>query len=158
MVLPLMASRLLTVIPHALRHAHHADRASSDHEAGRCRCSADCPMYGSASLRVNSNYTRKLRDVPSHGRMVTIHLAARPFRCLNAACVRNTFAECLDDAGISTHRTKRLGDLQRHLGLALGGEAGTLLQSGLLCRCLRRWYPPGCTERCSSGRPLAPAA
>ena len=56
-----------------------------------------------------------------------IHVFARRFRCLNAACVRKTFAERLDDALVSARRTKRLGELQCHLGLALGGEAGTRL-------------------------------
>jgi hypothetical protein len=56
-----------------------------------------------------------------------IHVSARRFRCLNAACIRKTFAERLDAALVSARRTKRLGDLQRHLGLALGGEAGTRL-------------------------------
>jgi hypothetical protein len=55
---------------------------------------------------------------------VTIHVAARRFRCLNAACARKTFAERVDDAVVYARRTKRLGDLQRHLALALGGEAG----------------------------------
>jgi transposase len=41
--------------------------------------------------------------------------------------MRKTFAERLDDAVVFARRTKRLGDLQRYLGLALGGEAGTRL-------------------------------
>ena len=56
-----------------------------------------------------------------------IQLAARRFRCLNGACVRKTFAERLDDASVSARRTDRLGGLQRHLGLALGGEAGIVI-------------------------------
>jgi transposase len=48
-------------------------------------------------------------------------------RCLNVACRRKTFAERLDDAVVFGRRTKRLGDLQRYLGLALGGEAGCRL-------------------------------
>ena len=85
------------------------------------------PDMGSASWRVHSNYMRKLRDLPSHGRTVMIHVSARRFRCLNAACARKTFAERLEDALVYGRRTKRLGDLQRYLGLALGGEAGTRL-------------------------------
>jgi transposase len=49
---------------------------------------------------------------------------ARRFRCLNADCARQTFAERLDDAASRSRRTKRLGELQRYLALALGGEAG----------------------------------
>lgn len=54
-------------------------------------------------------------------------MSARRFRCLNVDCVRKTFAERLDDTLVCARRTKRLGNLQRHLGLALGGEAGTRL-------------------------------
>jgi transposase len=86
---------------------------------------ATCPVCGSTSRRLHSNYSRKLCDLPSHGQTVTIQLSARRLRCLNGACARKTFAERLDDAASSARRTNRLSDLQRHLGLALGGEAGT---------------------------------
>jgi hypothetical protein len=128
MVLRIVSSPLLSLIPRALRVLRVLSAA--DHvtvEAGPFRCMAACPSCGSVSWRVHSNYMRKLRDLPSHGRVVVIHLSARRFRCLNAACARKTFAERLDDAFVSARRTKRLGDLQHHLGLALGGEAGTRL-------------------------------
>jgi transposase len=128
MVLRLVSPPSLSFIPRALRVLRVLP--ITDHvtvEAGSCRCAAECPACGSASQRIHSNYTRKLRDLPSHGRTVIIHVAARRFRCLNAACDRKTFAERLDDALVSARRTKRLGDLQRYVGLALGGEAGTRL-------------------------------
>jgi transposase len=57
---------------------------------------------------------------------------ARRFRCLNAACARQTFAEPLADAARSfAQRTERLGQLQCKLGLALGGEAGARLAERL---------------------------
>ncbi len=127
MVLQLVSLPLLSFIPRALRVLRVLP--ITDHvsvEAGSRRCVAECPACGSASQRIHSNYTRKLRDLPSHGRTVMIHVAARRFRCLNAACARKTFAERLDDALVSARRTKRLGDLQRYLGLALGGELVTL--------------------------------
>jgi hypothetical protein len=37
-------------------------------------------------------------SLPSHGRVVMIHVSARLFRCFNVACVRKTFAERLDGA------------------------------------------------------------
>ena len=128
MVLRLVSPPSLSLIPRALCVLRVLP--ITDHvivEAEPCRCAAECPSCGSASRRIHSNYTRKLRDLPSYGRTVMIHVAARRFRCLNAACVRKTFAERLDDALVSARRTKRLGDLQRYLGLALGGEAGTRL-------------------------------
>ncbi len=61
-----------------------------------------------------------------------LHLRARRFRCLQPACPRVTFAERLADiAPPAARRTERLGDLQRHLGLAAGGEAGTRLAARL---------------------------
>ena len=96
-------------------------------EASSCLPVAECPSCGSSSQRLHSNYVRKLRDLPSHGQAVMIQLSARRFRCLNLACGRKTFAERLGDAVISARRTKRLNELQRHLGLALGGEAGSRL-------------------------------
>ena len=128
MVLRLVSSPLLSLIPRALRVLRVLPAA--DHvtiEAGPCRCIAECPTCGSASWRVHSNYLRKLRDLPSHGRTVMILVSARRFRCLNVACARKTFAERLEDALAYGRRTKRLGDLQRYLGLSLGGEAGTRL-------------------------------
>jgi transposase len=128
MVLRIVSSPLLSLIPPALRV--HRVLPATDHvtvEAGPSKCMAECPTCRSASRRLHSNYMRKLRDLPSHGRVVMIHVTARRFRCLNAACARKTFAERLDDALVFGRRTKRLGDLQRHLGLALGGEAGTRL-------------------------------
>ena len=65
------------------------------------------------------------------GQAVMIQLSARRFRYLNIACIRKTVAERLDDATMSACRTKRLGDLQRHLGLAFGSEAGTRLAEQL---------------------------
>ena len=54
-----------------------------------------------------------------------ILVAARRFYCVNAGCVRLTFAERLADVALTSgRRTVRLRDLQHQLGLALGGEAG----------------------------------
>ena len=63
---------------------------------------------------------------------MTLRVRVRRFRCLNPACSRQTFAEPLPStAQRQARRTERLGDLQRHLGLALGGEAGTRLAQRL---------------------------
>jgi transposase len=97
-------------------------------EAGPRGSSAECPVCGFSSRRVHSGYHRKLRDLPWQGRPVTIRVAARRFRCVNIACARKTFAERLGDVAlVSARRTERLGNLQHHLALALGGEAGARL-------------------------------
>ncbi|MGG5823048.1 transposase family protein, partial [Falsiroseomonas sp. HW251] len=40
-----------------------------------------CPDCGVRSARLHSSYTRRLLDLPSHGRMVELRLAVRRFRC-----------------------------------------------------------------------------
>ncbi len=85
-----------------------------------------------ASQRLHSVYPRVLHDLPWQGRPVTIRVAARRFRCSNRDCPRQTFAECLTEvARRSGRRTQRLRDLQQHLGLVLGGEAGARLTTRL---------------------------
>ncbi len=94
--------------------------------------SASCPDCGVTSERLHSRYRRLLSDLPWQGRPVTLHVHARRFRCLNPACSRQTFAERLSGtAPAAARRTERLGDLQGHLGLALGGEAGMRLAERL---------------------------
>ena len=84
------------------------------------------------SERLHSRYRRLLSDLPWQGRPVTLHVHARRFRCLNLTCSRQTFAERLSGtAPAAARRTERLGDLQGHLGLALGGEAGKRLAERL---------------------------
>ena len=96
------------------------------------QASAPCPDCGVVSERLHSRYRRLLSDLPWQGRPVTLHVHARRFRCLNLACPRQTFAERLSGtAPAAARRTERLGDLQGHLGLALGGEAGQRLAERL---------------------------
>ncbi len=60
-------------------------------------------------------------------RMAVLLVRVRRFRCGNLSCPRQTFAEPLGTAAArSARRTARLGSVQRQLGLAPGGEAGTL--------------------------------
>ena len=93
---------------------------------------ASCPTCAEPSNRIHSRYQRTLHDLPWQGRPVMLRVQARRFRCLNPACPRRTFAEGLTGAaGSSTHRTERLSELQCHLGLALGGEAGARLAERL---------------------------
>jgi transposase len=97
-----------------------------------CQEAVQCPSCAQVSHRVHSHYQRQLRDLPSQSRPVTLRVQTRRFRCLNPACSRQTFAEPLrGTARRQARRTERLGDLQCHLGLALGGEAGTRLAERL---------------------------
>lgn len=93
---------------------------------------AACPDCAALSGRVHSRYDRTLGDLPWQGRPVTLRVRVRRFRCLNPACLRRTFAERLGEtARPAARRTSRLGDLQRHLGLVVGGEAGARLAARL---------------------------
>ena len=101
-------------------------------EAGLPRSAVDCPVCGRPSRRLHSRYQRVLHDLPWQGRPATIRITARRFRCLNLECARKTFAERLGSvAPASARRTTRLGDLQRHVAFALGGEAAARLTKRL---------------------------
>jgi transposase len=89
---------------------------------------AACPSCGCLSQHVHSTYQRQLQDLPWQGRAVVLRVRARRFRCPDLACARRTFVEPLSGATVRrAWRTCRLGDLQRHIGLAAGGEAGARL-------------------------------
>jgi transposase len=130
---PFLPKRLLPLIPAGLLVQQILP--SPDHLtilATPRQRSAPCPDCATSSRRVHSRYERAFADLPWQGRPVTLRVQARRFRCLNPACARQTFAERLaDTAPAAARRTTRLGDLQRHLGLALGGEAGSRLAARL---------------------------
>ena len=94
--------------------------------------SSACPLCGAVSSRLHSHYTRTLADLPWQGCAVTIQVRARRFRCATTGCLRQVFAERLPEVARSwARRTARLGDIQRHIGLALGGEPGSRLAARL---------------------------
>jgi len=124
-----LVSPLLSFIPQALQVLRVLPTSEQVIiEAELPRGQADCPACGSSSRRLHSRYWRGLRDLPWQGRAVTIRVAARRFRCLDATCRVRTFSERLGEVATPlARRTRRLGDLQRHVALALGGEAGARL-------------------------------
>ena len=93
---------------------------------------AACPGCGTMSGQLHSRYERTLGDLPWQGRPVVLRVQARRFRCRHPACPRQTFAERLEGTAAAwVRRTGRLGALQHHLGLALGGRAGARLAERL---------------------------
>lgn len=93
---------------------------------------AACPGCGQPSGRIHARYQRRLADLPWQGRQAVLLVGVRRFRCSNADCPRQTFAEALGSAAArSARRTARLGDVQCQLGLALGGEGGARLAERL---------------------------
>ncbi len=91
-----------------------------------------CELCGGLSARVHGRYTRTLADLPWQGRAVAVRVRARRFRCATAGCPRRIFTERLPEvAPPRARRTARLGDAQRHIGFALGGEPGSRLAGRL---------------------------
>jgi transposase len=75
---------------------------------------AACPACHEASIRVHSYNQRSPRDLPVSGQGVQLQLRVRRFRCLNAQCPKQTFAEPLPDliapiAGRTNRLTVLLG-------------------------------------------------
>jgi transposase len=52
-----------------------------------------CPCCEAVSKRIQSHYTRTLRDLPASGRPVHLVLHVRRFYCQERTCVRKIFAE-----------------------------------------------------------------
>ena len=52
---------------------------------------ASCPSCGTASSRIQSRYTRTLRDLPSSGRPIRLILHVRRFFCKESTCAQKIF-------------------------------------------------------------------
>ena len=84
-----------------------------------------CPSCGTASSRLQSRYTRTLRDLPSVGRPLRLVMHVRRFFCKKSTCAQKIFVERLPTlCHPHTQRTKRLQEALRQLGLRGGGQAG----------------------------------
>lgn len=124
-----MSKRLLPLVPADL--VVEQVLPASDHVTIVCRsrtAAPACPGCGQASSRLHSTYTRRLADLPWQGRRVLVEVRARRLRCGRPGCAYRVFGERLAAAaGVHAQRTARLGSLQRHVGLTLGGKAGARL-------------------------------
>src|SRR5258707_11553244 len=58
---------------------------------------ASCPSCGTASSRIQSRYTRTLRDLPSSGRPIRLIMHVRRFFCKESTCAQKIFTERLPD-------------------------------------------------------------
>jgi len=91
-----------------------------------------CPRCGCGSSRIHSHYVRRFSDLPWQGRTVEIQLHARRFRCCDEQCCQQIFTERFAQIVESgARRTVRLGNSQRAIGLATGGEPGARLSEKL---------------------------
>lgn len=86
---------------------------------------ASCPRCGSPSTAVHGRYHRTVRDRPRLGLPVRFVVTARKFVGRQTDRPRRVFCERMPELTAAHARTTAdLADAHRHLGLALGGEAG----------------------------------
>lgn len=91
-----------------------------------------CPVCRMPSRRRHGHVERTLADLPWQGRPVRLRVRLRRLACRNPACPRRTFSERLPDvARPHARRSERLREVQRHLGLALGGAPAARLAQRL---------------------------
>src|SRR5712691_4327271 len=109
-----------------------------------------CPSCETASSRIQSRYTRTLRDLPSSGRPIRLIMLVRRFFCQKSTCAQKIFAERLPDlCRPYAQRTTRLQEALCQLGLRVGGQAGADAGSELgisgsrdtILRLVRLWKP-----------------
>ncbi len=78
---------------------------------------ACCPSCGTTSSRVQSRYSRTLRDLPASGHAVTLIIEVRRFFCKKSTCPRKIFAQQLPElCRPHAQRTKRLQEALCRLG------------------------------------------
>jgi len=114
-----------------------------------------CPSCETASSRIQSRYTRTLRDLPSIGRPIRLIVHVRRFFCKKSTCAQKIFAERLPDlCRPYAQRTTRLQEALCQLGLRVGGQAGADSGSDLgisgsrdtILRLVCRWKPSAQSE------------
>jgi transposase len=93
---------------------------------------APCPSCGTVSSRIQSRYTRTLRDLPSIGHPIRLIMHVRRFFCTKSTCAQKIFVERLPElCRPHAQRTKRLQEALCKLGLKEGGQAGADMGSEL---------------------------
>jgi transposase len=100
--------------------------------AGASGETATCPVCGSSSRHVHSQYARTLLDLSWQGARVRIELNARRFYCRSRDCRRKIFTERFPSLTVAYGRqTNRHHEMLRRIGYALGGQGGFRLASQL---------------------------
>jgi len=124
-----VSKRLLPLVPADL--VVEQVLPTPDHLTVLCRsriAASLCPARGRPSSWRRSSYPRRLAELPWQGRRVQVEVQVRRLHCGQPGCTHRIFAERLPAvAGPYAQRTARLGSLQHHVGLALGGRAGARL-------------------------------
>src|SRR5258708_16311255 len=91
-----------------------------------------CPCCGTISKRIQSRYTRTVRDLPASGRPVHLVIHVCRFFCQERTCMRKIFAQRFPSLTLPRVKfTLRLQEALREMGFELGGEAGARLSKKL---------------------------
>ena len=124
-----MPKRLLPFIPSSLRVIAVASEPERVTVMAVPRSAASCcPVCRRHSDRTHGSYERRFADLTWPGRSVSLRVRLRRLCCRNPACPRRTFCQSLPDVAVPRARRSRwLKDVQRHLGLALGGAPAARL-------------------------------
>ena len=110
-----------------------------------------CPVCGTWSEAVHSQYQRTIADLPWGDQAVQLRLHVRRFFCRQPTCLRRIFTERLPTVvAPSARRSRRQTELVRLLAFALGGELGARVAKRLrlatspatLVRLMRRTAVP----------------
>lgn len=120
-------------LPEGLRITEiHREEAALTVKVLSERASARCPLCGEESAEAHSHYQRRLKDMPSIGQTVQIHLTVHKFFCRNPACQRKIFTERLP-AFVEpwAQMTLRLKQAIQAIGLSTSGSLGTRLAARL---------------------------
>jgi len=156
-----LASFLATVFPHWAGLQIDSIRLKEQQlivELTSTRRTARCPDCQRRTRRAHSWFIRVVAEVSLGVVPVSLHLHARRYRCLNAACPRQTFRERLPE--VAPPYQRRTPHVRQHLeaiGFALGGQAGQRLARHLhlgevgtsrnsLLRLVRRAVIPSSSE------------
>jgi len=92
------------------------------------RRTAACPLCGRRARRMQSQYTRRVADLPIAGRRVALCLRVRRFFCRNRRCARSIFAERFTDlVPAYGRRTVAQQTHLQELGCTAGGSVGARL-------------------------------
>src|SRR6266487_3287134 len=93
---------------------------------------APCPCCGTICKRIQSRYTRTVRDLPASGRPVHLMIHVRRFFCQESTCIRKIFAERFPSLTLPRVKfTLRLQEALTEMGFELGGEACARLGKNL---------------------------
>ena len=96
------------------------------------RVSACCPLCEHLSDAVHSRYQRRLKDVPSAGQAVCLHLTVHKFFCHNPECQRKIFTERLPSfIEPWAQMTLRFVAAVQAIGLSSSGSLGARLAARL---------------------------